>query len=382
MEVKMKFIKLMALTVLSLVFAAQALPVAAAEKTYRISMRGHVVEVGADSVTVFWNAPESMAVNPGDEENRIYDFADLPITKDTAIIDASGNPVSLRNLVPGQAVTATIRFVVVREKLYPESERYRKEHRVTECRQILLSGPTLKRKSRATIAELGRDTVIGTVLSVKDSSIHVYIEGGWIMEYGTEFMMYGRESYYFEGYTRFLNAKGVTIRKSDVRPFQRVLMKTNEHIPYDGSYGYSGGSAVSIQVLEYGEKTLSSTDKDSFHRMTATVLRKQQNSGGAWEYIVSPDGNRRERRFQTEYRTVEVDYGFGLSPVFGGAELAPGTRIAFDYTGMNYSESPGMLIECYNLEILKDEPQAEETAVIVGDFTPENFLAKGISDLF
>jgi hypothetical protein len=312
----------------------------------------------------------------------IYDFADLPVTKDTAIIDGADNQVSLRELVPGQAVTATIRYVIVREKPYPESERYHKEHRITECQQIRLTGQILKRKSATSIAELGRDTMVGTLLEIKDGRVRVFIEGGSILsESGTEFMAYGNYDYQLENGTRFLDAQGRLIDQNVIKPFQRVLIKGKDHNYYDGSYGYGGSSVASLQVLGYGEKTLSPTDKDSFHRMTATVLRKQKNAEGAWEYIVSPNENRRERRFQAEYRTVELDYGFGLSPVFGGAELAPGTRIAFNYTGMKYSDAPGMLIECYNLRRIENEPQEEETAVIVGDFTPEDFIDKGISDL-
>lgn len=344
-------------TVLILIITAYSLPVFAADfsfesKTYRITMRGHVVEIGTDYARVFWSSPESMSINPADEENLIPYFADLPVTKDTVITDSTGKTILLDQLVPGQAVAASIRYKAEREK---ELENYYKKYRIIECQKILLTGQTLRRRSETTIAELGQNAMLGFVLAVEDSAIDVYVEGGQVMSAGgTEFMARGRYYHQIEGSTKYLDVKGGKINKNSIKPFQRVLIKVKDHSYYDGSYGYGGSRIESLQVLEQGSKMLSPEDIYRFHRISATVLRKQKNNEGVWEYIVTPDKGRRELMFRREYAIVDVDYGFGISPAFNGIGLEPGNHVEFTYTGIDYSQSPGRLIECYNLAFVSD----------------------------
>ena len=371
---------------LTMIITAQAAPVTTpdTQKTYSISMSGHVVESGKDCVTVFWNNPDSMAVDPDDKENMIPQYADLSVTKDTAITDGSNNPIRLKNLVPGQAVKATISFVVEREKLSENSTRYYKRYKVVGCQKIQLAGPVLKRKSTVKIGELEDNTMIGTVLAINDDSVDVYIEGGRIIGGGTEFLAQGRYDVYIESDSKFLDVNGNTMKKSSVKPFQRVLIKAYDHIFADGSYGYGCSSIASLKELEHGEKSISSGDIKSFHRMTATVVRKEKGAGGLWEYTVAPDKSRREAAHQKEYAVINMDYDFGPQPAFDGMDLAVGTHIAFNYTSINWSKAPGRLAECYDAEIIKDNPAepGEEEAGFVGDFTPKDFISKDFNDIF
>jgi hypothetical protein len=323
-------------------YAAQTSPA----QTYRIAMRGHIVNTGENSVTVFWNNPESMAVDPEDAKNGITQFAELPITKDTVIQDSSGGALKLGDLLPGQAVMAAVRFTVQLEKLSDSSDSYyRKDYSIFECSKITLTAPALKRRSEALIDELGKNTMVGTVLTVESDSVGVYIEGGSVYENGTEFMAYGYYSQFTDGNTKYLGSDGRVIAKSDIKPFQRVLLKVKDHNYFDGSYGYGGSRVASLQTLEYGEKTLSPQDIAGFHRVSATVLGKRQNDDGRWEYVVAPDEGSRELKFNSEYIITELDYGFGIEPAFGGLELKAGTHITFDYTAL--STTKGRLVECY-----------------------------------
>ncbi len=322
-------------------------------KTYSISMSGHVVESGKDYVTVFWNNPDSMAIDPSDKENIIYPSWELPVTADTAVIDSAGNAVKSRP-VPGQAVKATVSYVIAREKPYENAKQYSKRHRIIGCQKIQLTGPVLKRKNTVKIGELEDNTMIGTVLAVNGDDVDVYIEGGRIIEGGTEFFAQGRCDMIIASGSKFFDTNGSAMKKSGVKPFQRVLIKAYDHIFADGSYGYGCSSITSLKVLEHGEKSISSEDIKSFHRMTATVLRKDKGAGGLWEYTVAPDKSRREATHQKEYAVINMDYDFGPQPAFDGMDLAVGTHIAFDYTSINWSKAPGRLAECHDAEIIKD----------------------------
>lgn len=381
------------------IISTQAAPVAAsaAAKTYRISMGGHVVQADGKTVSVFWNNPDSMAVDPKDEENMIFDIGELPLTKGTTVTDSAGNTVKGR-ILPGQAVTATVSFVVEREKPFPEAKRYYKEHRITECQKIVLNGPVLKKKSSAKVSELKQDTMLGTVLAVNNNAVDVYIEGGRILsEGGVAFMAHGRYSHQIESDSLFMDANGRAIAKSAVKPFQRVLIKGRDHNYFDGSIGYDGSKIAELWVLEHGEKLIDMADGNNanFYRMAATVLRKEKDANGLWEYVVRPGIDRWERRYQAEYTVSALDYGFGAEPPFDGADLAVGTHIVFNYTAINYAKAPGKLYECYGMKIVEDTPLAAygfgtddgawvdiTLAPNAAPFTIEDWLAVGRDDLF
>jgi hypothetical protein len=256
--------------------------------------------------------------------------------------------------MPGQAVKATFRYEVERKKPSPEYSRYFKYYTVTECQKILLLGPTLKRKSSAKLEDFKWDTMVGTVLSIKDDFAEVYIEGGRIVwEDGTENLAHGEYSHYIESGSVFMDVNGRAIPQSGVKPFQRVLIKVKDHNGFDGSYGYADSSIASMQVIEHGEKVISQDDGSNanFYRMAATVTRREKNAEGLWEYTVTPEIDRWERRYQAEYEIVNMDYGFGPNQAFAGMDLPVGTHIVFNYTGINYTKTPGRIMECSEAQI-------------------------------
>jgi hypothetical protein len=113
-------------------------------------------------------------------------------------------------------------------------------------------------------------------------------------------------------------------------------------------------------VIEHGEKVISQGDSSNadYFRMAATVTRREKNAEGLWEYTVTPEIDRWERRYQAEYEIVNMDYDFGPNQAFMGMDLPVGTQIVFNYTGINYSKTPGRIMECSAAKIVEGRPFA------------------------
>lgn len=213
-------------------------------KIWQINANAHLLKMDDTAAWVYVQSPDKMKIAAGD---RVRPLQRIPLTPNVVVSDSGNNATAIDQIVPGQTVQVkfTYRFVGSSRIAMP-----------VECKSIVLSDTRLKAKSTKSISELKENTAVATILEIDKNKVTVFVEGGKLLANQTPYEITG---------SAVLNVSSASVKDVDgtnsalsrLKKYDRVLLGLNNHTWQETAPPtYTGGDAVSIQVLGVGENII------------------------------------------------------------------------------------------------------------------------------